>query len=189
MLVPRSTIAAVLAVVLAASGVAAAEAPPLAGCYERVYDAAHLSQHKEQLGVRATLLIEAETFGEQAGQANPIIASGVLKIWIRGRPQSFDSIGACWAEGNGLMCNGSLSAAETPTCKSRRDGVHECRIDPGFAGSFKVEGKPEGVLLSIHERLELVPAPYDGGPFLYFSPTNAENHSFLLTKKTPEACK
>jgi hypothetical protein len=184
-----STIAAVLAAVLAASGVEATEAPPLAGCYERVYDAAHLSQHNGQLVARATLLVEAETFGGQSGKANPIIASGVLKIWIRGRPQSFDSIGACWTTANGLLCDGSLSAAETPTCKSKRDGVHECRIDAGFAGSFKVEGKPEGVLLSIHERLELVPAPYDGGPFLYFSPTNAENHAFLLTKQTPEACK
>jgi hypothetical protein len=190
MRVATSTIAAVLAAVLAASGVVAAEAPPLAGCYERVYDAAHLSQHKGQLVVRATLLIAAESFGEQVGKANPIIASGVLKIWTRGRPQSFDSIGACRREANGLLCDGSLSAAETPTCKSKRDGVHdECRIDAGFAGSFKVEDRPEGVLLSIHERLELVPAPYDGGPFLYFSPSNAENHAFLLTKQTPEACK
>jgi hypothetical protein len=189
MRVATPTIGAVLAAVLAASGVEAAEAPPLAGCYERVYDAAHLSQHKGQLVVRATLLIEAETFGEQAGKANPIIASGVLKIWTRGRPQSFNSIGACWTEGNGLLCNGSLSAAETRTCKSKQDGVHECRIDAGYAGSFKVEGKPEGVLLSVHERLELAPAPYDGGPFLYLSPTNAENHAFLLTKQTPEACK
>jgi hypothetical protein len=188
-LVRLSKTAAVLAAALAASGADAADAPMLAGCYERVYDAAHLAQHPGQLVIRATLLTAPDTFGHQTDKANPIIASGVLKIWVRGRPQSFNTIGACWAQGEGLLCNGSLSAAEAPTCKSAGDGVRQCRIDGGDAGSFKIERKPDGVLVSIRERLELVPAPYDGGPYLYFSPTNPENHAFLLTRKPPEICK
>jgi hypothetical protein len=170
------------AVVFMASAVNAAEAP-LAGCYERVYDAAHLSAHKGQLVVRATIAIEATKFGEQADKTNPFVADGSLKLWVRGKKQSFDSIGACRADGSNLICEGSLSAAEAERCKSERDGVRQCRNESG-PGSFKVEGKPDGVLVSIREQLELVPAPYDGGPYLYFSPSNAENHAFLLKKTT-----
>ncbi len=170
------------AVVVAASGVVAAGAaePPLAGCYERVYDAAHLAKHKGQLVMRATLSVRA------ADRDVTWIADGTLKLWIRGKDKNFDSHGACSASGDGLLCGGSLSAAEAEDCKSRKDGIHECRIDAGGQGSFKIESKPGGVLVSIRERLELVQAPYDSGPFLYFSPGNAENHAFLLGKT---ACK
>ncbi len=170
---------------LAAGVVGATEAPPLAGCYERVYDAAYMSRHKGQIVVRATISIEATRPGVW-NERDRFVADGSLNIWVRGRSQSFDSHGVCRAEGNNLHCNGSLSAAEADTCKSKRDGVRQCRIDSADAGTFSVEGKPDGVLVSIRERLELVPAPYDGGPFLNLSRTNAENHAFLL-KKT--ACK
>ena len=43
-------------------------------------------------------------------------------------------------------------------------------------------------MVTIRERLELVPAPYDAGPFLYFGPTNPENRAFLLTRKPSEVC-
>lgn len=175
-------IAVATGAVLAASVAGATEPPPLAGCYERVYDAAHLSAHKGQLVVRATILIEATKAGAQLDNRNPVIADGALKIWVRGRNQSFDSFGACSAEGGNLLCGGSLSAAEADTCKSKRDGVRECRIDSADAGGFKVEGKPDGVLVSIPERLELVPAPYDGGPYLNFSSANVENRAFLLKR-------
>jgi hypothetical protein len=163
----------------------AATEPPLAGCYERVYDAAHLAAHKRQLVVRVTLSVKPAAPETRIDKTH--IADGNLKIWVRGKKQSFDSDGACWAEGDGLLCNGSLSAAEAETCKSKRDGVHECRMGGDDAGSFHLAGKPRGVLLTIRERLELVPAPYDDGPFLYLSPSNAENHAFLLNKT--EACK
>lgn len=70
--------------VLAASAASAAE-PPLAGCYERVYDAAHLAAHKGQLVVRATIMV-AETKGYNA----PIVADASLKLWVRGKDKSFD---------------------------------------------------------------------------------------------------
>jgi hypothetical protein len=163
------------------AGAASAAEPPLAGCYERVYDAAHLSAHKGQLVVRATIAI-TPTKGFDA----PIVADASLKLWVRGKgknlDKSFDSTGACTAKGNTLTCAGSLSAAEDTTCKSKADGLRQCRVDGGDAGGFKVEGKPEGVLVSIPKRLELLQDPYDVGPYLNLSAGNAENRAFLLTK-------
>ena len=93
-----------------------------------------------------------------------------------------DSIGACWAKGNTLACNGSLSAAEASPCKSRQDGLRECRIDRRDAGGFKVAGKPDGVLVSIPDRLELLQQAYAYGPYLNFSSSNVANRAFLLKK-------
>jgi hypothetical protein len=172
-----------LVIVLTAGAAPAAE-PPLAGCYQRAYDAAHLAQHKGQIVMRASLSVTA-TGPEIKDQWG---ASGTLRLWVRGQEKSFDSHGACNAKAGAeaLFCNGSLSAAESEGCKTKQDGVRQCRIDQGSPGAFKIEARPYGVRVSIEERLELVQAPYDGGPYLYLSPRNAENHDFLL-KKT--ACK
>ena len=175
----------------AAGPAGAVEAPPLAGCYARVYDAAHLSRHKDQFVTRISLSVAAASRAmadTQGTGGSPIVAQGKLRMWVRGHRQSFDSHGACAATDSGLMCGGSLSAAEADTCKSRRDGVRDCRVDPADSGSFKIEARPDGILVSIAERLELVPAPYDGGPFLSISPANSENRAFLL-KSAPDACK
>lgn len=181
-------VAAVLAAPLAGAAQTPKSAPMPAGCYERVYGATHLSAHRGQLVVRATLAITPAPAQMATDRADPIIANGDLKFWVRGESRSFDSLGACRTEGGGLLCGGSLSAAEADTCKSGRDGVRRCRIDAGDAGSFQVEARPDGVLVTIRHRLELVPAPYDGGPFLYVSPANAENRAFQLTS-APAACK
>ncbi|MGA3304279.1 MAG: hypothetical protein ABSC72_13495 [Methylovirgula sp.] len=117
---------------------------------------------------------------ERIDQAYPVVANGTLKIWLRAVKESFDSVGACLKKDSALSCEGSLSAAEADSCKSKEDGVRECRIDFNDSGSFKLEGKPGGMLVTVIKQLELVHAPYDGGPFLYLSPTNAENHAFLL---------
>jgi len=90
--------AAVFVAAMAAADAPAAE-PPLAGCYERVYDAAHLRQHPGQFVTRATLAVAPDKFPDAADRTNPVIASGVLKLWVGGRQQSFNSLGACWAEG------------------------------------------------------------------------------------------
>ena len=91
------------------------------------------------------------------------------------------------SRGDGLLCLGSLSAAEADECRSAGDGVRQCRIVSND-GLFQVQRKAAGVLVTIRERLELVQAPYDGGPFLYLSPTNMENHDFLLPRSTSEVC-
>jgi hypothetical protein len=46
-----------IAALMTPSFVGATEAP-LAGCYERAYDAVHLAAHKKQLVTRATLLVK-----------------------------------------------------------------------------------------------------------------------------------
>jgi hypothetical protein len=153
--------------------------PPLAGCYERVYDPAHLAGHKGQLVTRATLSISVAS---PEMLRDNFIAEGDLKIWVRGIYKSFDSLGVCRAEGHGLICNGSVSAGEADDCKSKRDGVRQCRIYGPETGSFQVASRPDGVLVTIRERLELVPAPCHDGPWLYLSPTNAENRAFLLKR-------
>jgi hypothetical protein len=170
-----------LGAVVAASAAFAAE-PPLAGCYERVYDAAHLAAHKGQLVVRARLAVDATKMGDQAGKDNPFVADAMLLLWVRGKDKSFDSIGVCTAQGQALDCAGSLSAAEDSTCRTKQDGIRQCRIDPGEPGSFKVEPKPDGVLVSIPKRLELLQSPYDVGPFLNLSASNPEHRAFLLKK-------
>jgi hypothetical protein len=56
-------------------------------------------------------------------------------------------------------------------------------------GAFGVTAQSDGLMVKITRRLELVTAPYDGGPFLYLSPGNAENHAFLLKPAPDQACK
>lgn len=153
-------------------------APSFAGCYQRLYNSAHLFAHEGQIVERVSLAIALAKTPDRGKR--PIIASATLKLVVHGATKSFDSIGACWKDGEALLCNGSLSAAESDRCRSKEDGIHDCRIGGNNAGAFRIESKPEGLLVSIVKQLELVNAPYDGGPFLYLSPKNAENHAFLL---------
>ena len=50
----------------------------------------------------------------------------------------------------------------------------------------KVEGGVHRIRFKLQRLFEMID---DGGPFLYLSPTNPENHAFLLTRKPPEGCK
>jgi len=171
---------AMVASLAVAPGAAGAAEPPLAGCYERVYEVAHLLEHKAQIPVRLTLSIAAKDFGNQA---NGYVAEGVVRVWVRGNnDRSFDSIGACRVAGNGLACIGSVSAAEAPTCGSQPDGLLSCRIDPDHPGGFSVEGRPDGVVVLIPDRLELLRPPYDAGPYLNLSSSNVEHRAFQLKK-------
>jgi hypothetical protein len=173
-----------------ASSAHGASTPPLAGCYERIYDAAHLARHRGQLVVRTRLEVEAGHFPNAAGDAHPMIASAKLAVWVRGKKLSFDSFGACWAKDDGLACNASLSASETDSCKTKADGVRDCRIDwPDAAGSFRLAPKADGILLTIPERIELSETGSDAGPpFLYLSPGNKENHAFILKAAAASIC-
>jgi hypothetical protein len=110
-------------------------------------------------------------------------------MWAGTGKTSFDSLGVCWAEDDGLICNGSDSAAETSVCKTKKDGVRDCRRDDARNGRFRIAAKGEGVLLSVVERLELPQTGSDVGPYLYLSPDNAENHDFLLKAAPAAACK
>jgi hypothetical protein len=171
------------------ANVAAAEAPA-PGCYERVYDAAHLAAHPGQLVVRATVLVKPLDATEAAALGPSFAADARLKMWVKGQKPGFDSFGACRPADGGLSCEGSLSAAEADACKTNNDGVHrDCRIGAATTGAFGVAARSDGLMVTILRRLELVPEPYDGGPFLYLSPGNAENHAFALAPAPESACK
>ncbi len=175
---------------LSVSPLAAAEAPPLAGCYERVYDAAHLAAHKGQFVRRVVLKIGPSAFGKpEPGDKQPIIADAAMQIWVKGRDNSFETVGACWADGETLVCNASLSAAEVDICKAKKDGVRDCRINPAESGSFQIAKQPEGLMTRLRERLEMSESGSDAGPWLYLSPGNAENHGFLLKPAAGGVCK
>ena len=169
------------------ANVAAAEAPA-PGCYERVYDAAHLAAHPGQLVVRATVLVKPLDATEAAAVGPSYAADARLRMWVKA--QTFDSFGACRPTDGGLSCEGSLSTAEADSCKSSHDGVHrDCRISAATTGAFGVVARSDGLTVTILRRLELVHEPFDGGPFLYLSPGNAENHAFALKPAPESSCK
>lgn len=164
----------------------AEEIVPLAGCYERTYDAAWLKARPGQIIRRVTLSVQKTSVPQTPGEKQHIVADAFLGLWSGNK--SFGSIGACYWEKVGLVCNAALSAQETDACKNKSDGVRNCRISFDDAGSFELAQKSDGLLLTVHERLEL-PGPEDRAEYLYLSPSNAENHAFLL-QPVPEArCK
>jgi hypothetical protein len=184
----RAVVACLAFIPFATPAARGAEATPLIGCYERLYDAAHLASHPGQIVLRVRLGLEKSTI--PVSDHPPFAADAYLDIWVKKNKRSFGSLSACEARGDGLGCTTSLSAAETDRCKTKTDGVRHCRIDYASAGLFHVAGKPDGVLLTIGERLELdETGSEDSGPYLYLSPDNRENHAFLLKRADPSACK
>lgn len=176
----------------AAIGLAVTQAraeTPLAGCYERIYDDAHLGTHRGQIVRRVKLEVKQASYARSApGDKTPIIADADLEIWVNAVKPRFAALGACYREGEELICDAALSAAETDVCRKKTDGVHDCRVDMNDAGSFRLAKRPDGLLLSVNERLELSTHD-DSGPWLYLSPGNVENHAFLLKPVPESACK
>ncbi len=171
---------------LLGSGASAEEIVPLAGCYARVYDAAHLKAHPGQIVRRARLSVRKTAIPREAGEKQPILADAALALYVG--KDVFASIGACYWAGVGLVCNAALSAQEARPCRSADDGVRECRVPGGDPGSFELAQKPDGLRVTIRERLEL-PGPEDRGSYLYLSPDNSENRAFLLQPAPDTACK
>ena len=177
-------------IAMVAAPALAADSLPQTGCYERVYDAAHLAAHKGQFVVRTRVEI-VSPFDEQLQDKTtktPIVANADFRVWVRGRKLRFESYGACTAEGGALACGGSVSAAEDDFCDHNKPGVHDCRVDAADAGDFNIEVRPEGILLTIVKRLELLYEGSDSGPYLNLVEADAENHTFLLTR-TGEVCR
>jgi hypothetical protein len=158
---------------------------PLAGCYARVYDKAHLAGHTGQFVLRARLRVWESGLAADA----PEIA-GDLEMWARGRTVGFTSRGLCSPQGGALTCNGSVSAAEADPCTDDKDGARDCRKGWQDAGTFRIAPHKDGVLVTIPRRLELHETGPDAGPpFLYLSAGNKENNAFLLKAAPDSACK
>lgn len=171
---------------LGALAAPAEEIVPLAGCYERVYDAVWLKAHRGQIVRRATLLVTKTTVPETPGEARPILADGLLVM--RAGETPFSTIGACYWDKLGLTCNASLSAVKAPLCKTKEDGLRSCRLSENDPGGFEIAQKSAGLMLTVRERLELQ-GPADRGSFLYLSPDNVENRAFLLQPAPEAACR
>lgn len=174
----RGTSASFIALV-AASATQASSAPLLApgSCYERVYDAQHLAAHPGQIVRRIWI---------RAGDGSSI----ELRLWIKGRDAAFEGDGTCEATGETLLCKPALSAADENFCKGKRNGFSRCRREiGGGAGVYVIAKHAEGIVASVRETLELLQAQTDTGPYVYLSPDDRENASFLLKPAPDEACK
>lgn len=159
---------------------------PLAGCYERIFDAAWLKAHPGQIPRRAALLVTRTSVPETPGDKQPILADAMLVMWVG--ETAFSTIGACYWDKVGLACNASVSAVKAPLCKTGEDGPRACRLPANDPGAFEIAQKSAGLLLTIRERLEL-PGPVDARTFLYLSPDNADNRAFLLQPAPQSACR
>jgi hypothetical protein len=100
-------------------------------------------------------------------------------------------MGVCSTTKGELSCGSAVAATEADTCKAKSTGVRDCRVNLGDTGGFDVARRPEGVLVKIKDRLELLPAvsDADAGPWLNLSGNDAENRSFLLRPAPAEICK
>jgi hypothetical protein len=166
-----------------ASTVHASESIPVAGCYERVYDPPHLTAHKGQIIDHVWAVVEPKADGVS-------MPYGInLKFSVKGYTKStFETSGACEADGGGIICNASLSAEERGLCKRKGDGVRSCRIDYGESGRFRASSDGDSLRITVVERLEL-DTDKDQGDYLYLSPSNKENHEFLLKSASASVCK
>ncbi len=164
----------------------AEEIVPLAGCYQRAYDPAWLKAHPGQLVRRVTLFVTKTSVPRAPEDKEPILADATLAFQVAGT--SFSTLGACYWDKIGLVCNAAFSAEETRLCKTKQSGVRDCRISTANSGSFTLAQKPEGLMLTVRERLEL-PGPLDQSTFLYLGPDTAEDRAFLLQPAPDAVCK
>lgn len=112
------------------------ELPPnRAACFERIYDAAHLTAHPRQEVTRIQLSQEAST-DAKPGEEEQLFLS--VEINVRGKPGPYVLGGFCKAQGKGLLCEPEWEA-----------------------GSFKVEAAPDGTLLVTNNSMTFNPHGYD----------------------------
>lgn len=162
------------------------EITPLAGCYERVFDAAWLKAHPGQRVSRLTLLVAKPVAPETPGENQRILADALLVMWVK--EEGFSTIGACAWEKTGLACAASLSERRAPTCRSGADGLRDCRMPAGETGAFELSQKASGLSFTVKERLELA-GPLDGHTFLYINADNPDHRSFTLQPAPASACR
>lgn len=167
---------------------AADEAPATRGCYARTYDADHMGAHKGQFVTKASVDILPPRPEQLDDPKWGIVSNATLRVWVKGHKAPFESFGACSARGGILECGGSVSAAEEDACKANTPGVHDCRVDSGDAGNFRIETRPQGIVVAVVGRLELVFAGSDTGPYLNLVASDAQNRDFLL-HPAAQACR
>jgi hypothetical protein len=159
---------------------------PLAGCYERVFDAAWMKAHPSQSVSRVALLVAKPTAPETPGESRPILADAMLVMWVK--DAAYTTIGACAWEKTGLSCAASLSERRAPTCRSGADGLRDCRLPAGDPGVFELAQKGSDLTLTVRERLELA-GPLDSQSFFYINADNAAEAALTLQPAPAAACR
>jgi len=146
----------------------AREAPnPLLGCWNRVYDAVHLSKHPGQKVLAITLSMGAREGASDNAPGNYLAKITVL---LRDKPDTYSNL-------DGARCVAS-------------EGNLSCFTDGFFVGKFSLEPAGKNMKLALHgtdEHLALVPG-VDLGSFILLSPDNPEDALFLLNPAPPKSC-
>lgn len=168
-----------------AGSVEAQEGVPAPGCYERVYGSEHFRVHQGQIIDRVWAFVDPK------GKHASFPYSVHLKFFVKGYSKStFETGGACASDETGILCNADSSAEERSICKNKRDGVRSCRIDLEASGKFRAASATGGMLISIIEQLKVGSSfSTEGYDYLYLSPSNPENHSFLLKPAPEKSCR
>jgi len=128
-------IAVIAALVLAAPAASAADsfyATYIAGrdgapCYARTYDAKHLAAHPKQKVVHF-FVVPSET--EELSPPRTFAVDFGFRL--KGSTDSFASLAACTAKGDGALCSAE-----------------------GDGGQFRLTPRPDGLLATVVERLEI----------------------------------
>lgn len=155
----------------------AAAAPPF-GCHSQVFDARHMRAHPGRIVRKVTLDIAPPRPEQLASGPTQIISTAHLRMWAKGSRAVFESFGVCSEVAAGFECIGHDKANEHITCKTGTPGVHKCRT-PARAETFRLERRPEGVLVTIPIGLELDAG--ETGPYLNLMASDRENSAFLVT--------
>jgi hypothetical protein len=110
-------------------------------CYQRVYDAAHLAQHPQQLVTQIGILV---SFNDAEGDEAPFPYTVYAKV--RGQKDLLHNSGACgFREEDGLEVNGAgpeeLTGKKTMSCSSDGDlgGVMVKRVGNGQKALLQLE--------------------------------------------------
>lgn len=151
---------------------------PKVGCYKRDYDSKHLLAHKLQYVRKITLGIEPLRPEQIASAHGDIFNNADLRIWVKGSTSVFETFSVCREKDGGYECTGHDRANEHQTCKENTPGVHNCRT-PARAETFRIEQRPEGVLITVPVGLELDAG--ETGPYLNLMFSDRQNSKFLLS--------
>lgn len=114
-----------------------AQAAPAFGCYERVYDARHLAEHKGQ-SVRRII----GTLVKSEGEETPGTAATLhLDVWFKGDQRKYDAGGGCAPQSSGLRC-GMDGDAGSLNLSAAAKGM---RLEIPSSISVETEGEDEAV--------------------------------------------
>lgn len=139
-------------VVLAAAGLDQPALSEIKGCYERIYDSAHLKKHGAQKVVRLRL-----QYGFETGPETPEADINGLDFWLRGDRNPRYAIPICETDSKPLRCGlesdrGSFTLEETAGGVRLTNTSYLRAVDPDSEDEGGIELLPDA-----EHRLFLLP--------------------------------